>query len=101
MNKEELEKWLQSAKVLTEEDVTSAMRGEIEAVIGKAGLLHIIGLMLGAREAFYVQLSHTALGDPAQVARASVIQGKIQGVDLIRQTLLELHTPASADNKGA
>jgi hypothetical protein len=68
-------------------------QAEVEEVLKLPGLWHIYGLMLGSRQAQYAVLSHAALTNMETVSRAAVIQGTIRGIELFRDTLVELTVP--------
>lgn len=97
MKQKDLEAWLESAVPMDGTEITALKQAEIEQILGHPGLLSIVGLMLGARMTAYTQLAAISLHDGQQVARASVIQGTIRGIDLLRATLLERGTPADAE----
>ncbi len=91
----EVERWLTGIEPRVE--LGGSEEAALLSLMGHPGLTALVGLMLGSRAAFYVQLAALRLTGPDAVAAASVIQGQIQGVDLLRNTLLEVATPAAAD----
>lgn len=86
--KEEVIRWFESLPVLA--DVKLGVdRQALLDLAGHHGFGVFIGLMMGARQAFYTQLAALPISNMESAARASVIQGRVQGIDLIRETLLE------------
>lgn len=70
---------------------------QVKKLVEDVGFHHLLRLMLGARQAQYMVLSNIMLGDPSNVARASVIQGQIKGIDMLRETVLELFKPVEGE----
>lgn len=98
----DVQAWLDKAEAISE--LTKEQREQVETLLGSSAMLTLLGLMLGARQALLVGLSRIPIINNEAVATASVIQGKIQGIDLLPQTLLELCTgdaPAAPVNEGA
>lgn len=96
MNIEEMEQWLKRIPVLTaprnpEEELN------INELLLHPGLPILLGLLFGSRQAFYAQLSYQPLKDDDGSWRAAVLQGKIQGIELVVQTVKELAVPVSTD----
>lgn len=91
---EEIKDWLEShqpkAELLPDEAEA------LQSLIGNKGLGALLSLMMAARHVSYITLAALPLGTDEMVARASVIQGTIKGIDLIRETLLEQTMPAQA-----
>jgi hypothetical protein len=99
INPSTVQDWLESITPIAES--TEQQDAAARELLGNDGLAAVIGLMLGSRQTFYTQLAHLPLDTAANVSRASVIQGQIKGIDLLRQTLLELATPAETGTEGA
>lgn len=97
MNREELEQQFLDVVPLTELD--NKQQAEAEEVLRHPGLKHIYGLMLGGRQALYAGLSNYPLTNMETVAAASVIQGRIKGIESFRDTLLELTVPSGDTQK--
>lgn len=97
MNSREMESWLGRLPVLSE------LRGKdeqaVQEMLGSDGLTAILGLLLGSRQAFYATLSALPLGEETMRHRASVLQGKIQGIELVIQTVRELGVPVTSDGQ--
>lgn len=97
MNTEEMNSFLAKVPVLTE------VRGEDERHLNELilhpGLPILLGLMFGSRQALYATLSTLPLGDEDMRHRASVLQGKIQGIELLVQTVREQAVPSSASDE--
>jgi hypothetical protein len=95
MNTEEMNAFLGSVKVITE------VRGEderhLQEMLIHPGLPVLLGLMFGSRQALYATLSTLPLGDEDMRHRASVLQGKIQGVELLVQTVREQAVPSQSE----
>lgn len=90
-------KWLEDVPVL--DGITSTPDVEaIKTLIGHEGFSLLLGLLMGSRQAYFVALANLPLGNSADAARLSVLQGKVQGIDLIRETLLE-QFPQPAEDK--
>lgn len=65
----------------------------VQSLLDNEGFRLFLGLMLGTRQALYAQLAMRPVANAADAARASVIQGQIQGIDLFRETMLESFMP--------
>lgn len=91
MKRAELEDTFSSVPVLTTLD--SKQQSEVEDLLKHPGLRHVYGLMLGSRQAQYVLLAHSPLGNAGDVSRAARIQGTILGIEFFRDTLLEQTVP--------
>ena len=81
--------WLEGTPVL-DKPQDSKQTEAVRELAGNEGFRIFLGLLLGSREAFYVQLARLPLNSADAAARASVIQGKIAGIDLARQTVPRL-----------
>jgi hypothetical protein len=93
-NPEHVQAWLESTPVLAE--LTDSKQLEmVQSLVGHEGFHLFLGLLLGSRQAFYTALSAIPLDGAANAARASVLQGQIKGIDLVRQTVLEQFMPAA------
>lgn len=92
---EEVKAWLESHQPKV--DLTTEETDEVRQLIGHAGLGHLISLLLASRMAQYAILAGLPLESEALRARASVTQGTIKGIDIIRDTLLEMAVPAQAE----
>jgi hypothetical protein len=86
--------WLESQPPKAELD--DVERVELLKLLGHPGMGALLSLMLGSRQAIFVSLSNTPLNSPSAVAQASVLQGRAQGIDLLRDTLLEQSHVAQA-----
>jgi hypothetical protein len=91
---EEAQGWLTSLPVVTEIEDSKQLEA-VQSLLGHEGFATFLGLLLGSRQAFYVALAAIPLDGAANAARASVLQGQIKGIDLVRQTVLEQFTPAA------
>lgn len=56
----------------------------------------LLGLLSAERQGLLWQLAHTPITTPTEAARASVLQGKIQGLERAKETVLELTQRADA-----
>ena len=99
MQNKEIEYWLGHLPVLGDEDITDEMRQGILELLGHKGFGALLGLLLGQKQVYLFQLAAVPLDSAAQVARASVIQGRTMGIDAIRETLLDIAIRADAGNK--
>lgn len=95
MNNREMEAWLDRLPVLSK--LTGEQEREVMELLGKPGLTALLGLVLGSRQALYAQVSYAPNGDPVMSHRVSVLQGKIQGLEMVVQTVRELAVPSSDD----
>jgi hypothetical protein len=93
-NQREIQEWLDKAEVIVQPNADQ--QRALEGIVGGDGLLVLLGLLVGSRQGFYLQLSQTPLSDPAQTYRAAVLQGQIKGIDLVAQTVLNMF-PAAGD----
>lgn len=102
MNDREMEAWIKRIPVLTAPRNSDEQIALEELLVSK-GLPVLLGLLFGSRQALYAQLSYAPMRDDDGVWRAAVLQGKIQGIELVIQTVKELAVPTSDDaaNKGA
>jgi len=75
----------------------SAELGKIEDMLKHPGFKLYAGLLLGSRQALLMALANTPLGTAEKSAQASVLQGKVHGLDLALETIVELFTPAEKD----
>lgn len=97
MNSEEMNVLLNNVPVLAQ------VRGEderhLQELLLHPGLPILLGLMFGSRQALYATLSTLPLGDEDMRHRASVLQGKIQGIELLVQTVREQAVPSSGEER--
>jgi len=68
-------------------------------LLGSKGLGVLLGLIFGSRQGLYAALSYQNMGDDNGRWRAGVLQGKIQGIELVIQTVRELAVSVEADAK--
>jgi hypothetical protein len=95
-----VESWVNN--ILPLAALTQEQEKAVQELLGHSGVEVLVGLMLGTREAFLVMLASLPLNTPANVTHASVLQGQIKGIDLLRHTLIELSVPeTSAQPQGA
>lgn len=99
MNLLEVETYLNNVELLAE--LRGPQLAEVEALMEQPGLGHLLGLLLGEKQAAYVRLSNLSLDTDKGRYQAAVTQGHIKGIDAVRNTLLELFTPADASSQGA
>jgi hypothetical protein len=89
-------RWLEELPILAE--LKDSKQAEaVRSLAGHEGFGLLIGLLMATRQAFYVQLANLPIGNSTDAARFSVLQGQTKGIDLVRETLLELFpdvTPA-------
>lgn len=97
MNRAELEDAF--LKVAPLDVLDSRQQSEVEELLRHPGLQHIYGLMLGERQGLYAALSNFPMTNMETVAAASVLQGRIKGIESFRSTLLELTVPNGEEQK--
>lgn len=95
MNNREMESWLSKLPVLSKLDGENER--DVMELLGSPGLTALLGLVLGTRQALYAQVSYLPNGDPVMSHRLSVLQGKIQGLELVVQTVRELAVSSSGN----
>lgn len=98
-NQRAVQAWLDTIEAKA--GLNSQEQDELLRLFAEPGLPHLISLMMGARQALYAQLANQPLSSAEAVARASVIQGQIKGIDMLPETLLEMVPPAQAAPEGA
>ena len=96
--KEDIQRWLEETPVIDRFQDSKQKEAFLE-LVGHEGFRVFLGLMLGLQQTFMRQLASPALpiNGAEGAARASVLQGKIQAIDLERQSVLDLVCP----NEGA
>lgn len=95
MNNREMEAWLGRLPVISKLD-GEAERHVME-LLGSPGLTAFLGLLLGTRQGLYAAISVLPNGDPVMSHRLSVLQGKIQGLELVINTVRELAVQSSGE----
>lgn len=98
MNSREMDAWLDKLPVLTAPRDSDEERMLME-LLGSKGLGVLLGLIFGSRQALYAILSYQNMGTEDGRWRAAVTQGKIQGIELVIQTVRELATSVKADTR--
>lgn len=96
MYQEELKELLENQHVLTDLPDSKAVEA-VQDLLKHPGLPLLWGLLMGSRQFFLLALSQHPLGNADQVTRAAVIQGKIQGIELFRDTVIEQGVPSRTD----
>lgn len=97
MNSREMEAFLARVPVLVE--AKGDNERNINELLAHPGLPVLLGLILGARQGLYAQVSYLPNGDQVQSHRISVLQGKIQGLEMTIQTVRELAVPVEATDE--
>lgn len=95
MNKEEMDYFLSSVQVITQ--ARDQDERNLQELIHHPGMPVFLGLLFGSRQALYATLSTLRLGDEDTRHRASVLQGKIQGLELTIETVREQAVPSEAE----
>lgn len=91
------QQWLDAVPFLTEEEVTGEQFDLLIAQVTNGSALQVLlGLLAAERQALFVQLATVPITTPAQMAQASVLQGRIQGIDRAKETVLEMAQRAGA-----
>lgn len=80
---------------------TTEENREIQKLVGNPGFGLLLQMLAAERQGFYVQLSHINLADAAGTRLASVLQGRIQGIERIREAVLELYPDEVPASEGA
>jgi hypothetical protein len=95
-----VQEWLDSVTAVTSvADLTLDQADDLLSLIGHPGMKLLLGLMIGIRQGYYLQLGNAQLGTPEGVYHASAIQGVIKGIDLLPQELLRLAVPDEAPSQ--
>jgi hypothetical protein len=100
MDYKELQRTLDNSPVLAEIPDSKAME-ELHDLFKHQGLPHLWGLLLGARQTWFVALSQAPVGSTAEIQRLGVIQGTIKGIELFRDTVLEQAMTSDEKHEGA
>ncbi len=95
-----LEEYLNSIECITAPD--GGQLDAVAALLEAPGMRVLLGLLLATKQGHMVILSNLPLATPEGQHRASVTQGIINGLDGVRQTLLELFPTTDGDpsNRG-
>lgn len=96
--------WMESLPLVTDFAELDAVQSTalLRLLSSGSGLEPLLGLLMAEKQALMVQLSHTVLDNSGAAARASVLQGKIQGIERIRETILEfVHVAGKPATTGA
>lgn len=100
MSPEEMREILTGPKVVLLTELNSHQRDEVRALLSQPGFFHLLGLMLGEREGFNIQMRNLRLTDPVVGAQAlGVLQGKASAVDNLRETVIECASVPNASNE--
>lgn len=92
MNSDELKMRLENCPVLTAVPDSKAQEA-LERVLSDEGFFILYGLLLGTRQTHFQALANAPLGNMAEVSRAAVIQGRIQGLEFLYSTAIEIVGP--------
>lgn len=98
MNADELKKRLDTCPVLTEVPDSKAQEA-LEELLSSEGFFLLYGLLLGTRQTHFAALSQAPLGNMAEVSRAAVIQGRIQGLEFLYSTAIEVVSGKQTDTE--
>lgn len=82
------------------EDLTQEEAESVKLLVGSPGMAVLLGLLESEQRANGLILATLGLGSAENACAASVIQGRIQGIARVKQTLLELY-PQDPTNDGA
>lgn len=99
MDAQQLKERLDNCPVLTEVPDSKAQEA-LERVLTDEGFFILYGLLLGTRQTHFAALSQAPLGSMAECSRAAVIQGRIQGIEFLYSTAIEVVSP-KGDSTGA
>lgn len=92
MKQSELQQQLDNAPVLSGVPDSKAAEALLD-LFAHPGFITLWGLLLGARQGQLLMLAQLPLGNAQQVTHAAVIQGKIKGIECLRDTALEHAVP--------
>lgn len=67
-------------------------RRHVENLLHQRGLAVLLGLLLAERQGYYTMLAVAQAGTPEGLQHLGVLQGRIIGIERIRETLLECVT---------
>lgn len=87
------DKWLKEQGII--ESVTDEQYESVRQLIGNPSFGIFWALLRYRREESAVFLSNAPLGGPERDCAASVLQGNIKAIDLIRELILELAEPTA------
>jgi len=91
LNQEEVINMLEKIELKTFLD--SREFSKFEEMIQTEAFHHFLGLLLGSRQAQLMALANVGLGTAEKSCQASVLQGTVKGIDLVRDTVVDLFTP--------
>jgi hypothetical protein len=80
--------WLES--LLPKAELSDSEQDAVRALVGNPGFGYLLQLIGSERQGDYVLLSNLNLEDASQRRLASVTQGKIGGVERLREVVLSL-----------
>lgn len=92
MDAQQLKDRLDNCPILTEVPDSKAQEA-LERILTDEGFFILYGLLLGTRQTHFASLSQAPLGSMAEVSRAAVIQGRIQGIEFLYSTAIEVVSP--------
>lgn len=71
-------------------DLSQLSWGAVAELLEHPTIVLLLGLLKGERNGLLLSLAHLPLDDQGAVARAAVTQGRVQGIDSLHRTLIEL-----------
>lgn len=74
----------------TVDDAAAALPTPVLDLLTHTGFASLLGLLQGERNGLLLSLAHLPLTSPENIAVASVTQGRVQGIDALRRTLVEI-----------
>lgn len=90
MTDDELDKYVRSIQPIT--DLTPGQQRDIEDLILHRGMRPLLGLLLAERQGYYMQLANWRVKDMEGAQHLGVLQGRANGIDRIRDVLIECTT---------
>lgn len=81
-------------KIAREDAVRSIL-----SVLDHPGFAQLLGLIIGERNGLLLALANLELSSAEKIARASVLQGRVQGIDTLHRTLIEVANTSSTPAK--
>lgn len=91
----DMQTFLNSLPLITQE--TGKDKDQIYEMIQTSGFATFWGCLLAVRQANYVMLSNTPMGDSLGRYNAAVLQGQIKGIDQIGALLIQMFPSESEE----
>lgn len=89
------EQWLKEQGIVAELDDTQYRL--VKELIGSPSFGIFYGMLLYRRAMSAIALSNASLSSPERIAAASVLQGQIRAIDDLKEMVLQIAEPQTAD----